>query len=125
MISNVNTVLSMTPGADHRNYEGYFVVLSGGNPVVCSSASVAPFGLLLEGENTDGFDSVEIGVGNKVVKVKLSGTVTKGAYGQLANDGTVVTDATTSTRILVCRFLEAGVSGDLVDAVLITPVTYS
>lgn len=126
MLSKKEAILPFTPAADHRTYEGYFVDVSASTATVSSSASTRPFGLILEGENTDGVDSIAVCGGNVgPVKVKSSGTIAQGAYCQLHTDGTVITDATSGARILVCIALEAAVSGDLFDAVLITPVTYS
>lgn len=119
-------ILSMTPAADHREYEGYFGVISGSTFAVSTSASALPFGCIVEGENTDGADTIAVcGAAKETIRVKLGGTVAKGAYGQLQADGTLITDAESGARILVCIFLEAGVSGELVEAALITPVQYS
>lgn len=127
MISRTTTVVPLTPAADHRNYEGYSGVLSGSTFALGSSPTAKPYGVIIEGENTDGVDSIAIFGGNAgIVKVKLSGTVSKGGYGQLHSDGqTFVADAESGARVVCCIFDEAGVSSDLVDAVLITPVTYS
>ena len=127
MESLVKAIVALTPAADHRTKEGYFVNLDGsGNAAVSSSATTKPFGLILQSENTDGVDSVAVCGGNVgVCKVKASGTIAKGAYVQLHTDGSVVTDAGSGARVLVGIALEAAVSGDLIDVVPITPVVYS
>ena len=126
MESKTKAIISMTPSADHRTKEGYFVNVSGGEAVLSSSATTRPFGLILEGENTDGADSIAICGGNVgVCRVKCSGTIAQGAYVQLHTDGSVVTDAAAGARVLVGIALESGVSGDLIECVIITPVTYS
>ena len=86
-----------------------------------------PYGVVVSGENTDGVDTIAIYGGNAgVVKVKLAGTVARGGYMQLHTDGQkFVADAATGARIVCAISDEAGVSGDLVDALLITPVKYS
>jgi hypothetical protein len=126
MESKTKAILAFTPAADHRTKEGYFVDLSGSTVAVSSSATTKPFGLILEGENTDGVDSVAVCGGNVgPVKVKASGTIAAGAYVQLHTDGSVVTDAAAGARVLVGIALESAVSGDLFDCQLITPVVYS
>ncbi len=126
MESKVKAIISLTPSADHRTKEGCFVTLSGETAVLCASATTKPFGLILEGENTDGVDSIAVAGGNVgVCKVKASGVIAAGAYCQLHTGDGVVTDATTGARVLVAIALESAVSGDLIDAILLTPVTYS
>jgi hypothetical protein len=123
MESKVKGIVAKTPVADHRTKEGYFVDVAAGVATVSSSATTRPFGVILEGENTDGVDSIAISGGNAgPVKVKASGTISEGAYVQLYTDGSVVTDATSGARVLVGIALESAVSGDLFDCQLITPV---
>jgi hypothetical protein len=126
MESKTKAILPFTPAADQRTKEGYFVDLSAGSVAVSTSATTKPFGLILEGENTDGVSSVAVCGGNVgPSKVKASGTIAQGAYVQLHTDGSVVTDAAAGARVLVGIALEAAVSGDLFDCQLITPVVYS
>jgi hypothetical protein len=126
MESKTKAILAFTPSADHRTKEGYFVQLSGGEAVLSASATTKPFGLILEGENTDGVDSIAVCGGNAgPARVKASGIIAQGAYVQLHTDGSVVTDAAAGARVLVGIALEAAVSGDLFDCQLITPVVYS
>jgi hypothetical protein len=126
MESRTKAILPFTPSADHRTKEGYFVDLSGGEAVLSSSATTRPFGLILEGENTDGVDSIAVCGGNAgPARVKASGTIAQGAYVQLHTNGSVVTDATSGARVLVGIALESAVSGDLFECQLITPIYYS
>jgi len=127
MIVRENTVIPMTPYENHETYEGYAVISNGGKSTIAGSgATTKPIGVIAEGEDTDGVDSVVLFGSAKVVKVKLVGTVAQFAYGQLYTDGVrFVTDAGSGGRVVCVQFLEAGVSGDLVDAILITPVSYS
>ena len=54
--------------------------------------------------------------------VKLAATVsTVGAFLQTTADGRVQTDAGTGARTLVAQALETGVTGELVEAILIAP----
>jgi hypothetical protein len=121
-----SAIISKTPAADHRESEGYFGVLSAGEFAVSTSASALPYGVIVEGENTDGADTIAIcGATSETVHVKLGGTVAEGAYGELQADGTVITDSAAGARIVCCIFLESGVATELVEAALITPVQYS
>jgi len=119
-------IIALTPAADHSDAEGYFVKLIAGVPVVCDAVTDVPFGILIDGEEAGGVDSVGICGGNlPTVRVKLSGSVDKGDTLQLHSDGSCVVDAESGARVVVGQALEDGVSGDLIEAVILTPVKYS
>jgi hypothetical protein len=120
-----NAILAMTPVADHRTKEGYFVSVASDVATVLSSATTLPFGVIVEGENTDGVDSIAMCGEPGLFLVKASGPIAQGAAVQLHTDGSVVTDATAGARVLVGRAAEAAVSGDLFKCQLWTPVTYA
>ncbi len=125
-IAKETAILAMTPGADHSQKEGYFVKLSSGNPIVCTAATDVPFGIIIEGENTSGQDSIGVLGGNlPIVHVKTSGNVSKGNYLQLAADGSVVADVGSGARVIVGRAIEDGVSGELVQAIVFNPIVYA
>jgi len=125
-IARKEAIIALTPAADHSEKEGYFIQLTAGVPVVISSAATVPFGIIIDGEEADGVDSVGVCGGNlPTVRVKLSGTVAKGDSLQLAADGSAVVDAGSGARVVVGKALEAGVSGDLIETVILTPVSYS
>lgn len=116
------TVESIEAAADHSEKRGHFVELSSGKAAIVNSTADLPYGLILDGEPQGGQDSVAICGGNAgSVRVKVGGPVAKGAYGQLENDGTVITDSGAGARVIVCRFLEDGVEDELVEAILINP----
>ena len=81
--------------------------------------------MIVDGETTSGLSSVALMNFGGTVRVKLSGQVAKLAKLQLASDGTVVTDATTGARVIVAQALEAGVSGDLIEAAFYGPIVYA
>jgi hypothetical protein len=61
-----------------------------------------------------------------VVKVKLhstAGTVVPGTFLCLHTDGTVLADAGSGARVQVARAVETGVNSQLLDAILINPVS--
>lgn len=122
--------MAATPAADQRDKEGYLVNLTSVSGVltstVSSSATVVAEGVILEGQNTTGKSSIGIhGALGGTVRVKLSGAVSAGDKLQQAADGTLVTDAGTGARVVVGVALEDGVSGDLIEAALFTPLTLS
>lgn len=123
MLSKTNGIVPMTPGADHSEKEGYFVVGSAGKPIVAPNATDKPIGLILDGESTSGKDAVAIlGALSGTALVKLGGAATKLSHGQLVAGGTVQNDTGAGARVLVCVFLEDGVTDELVEAAIITPI---
>jgi hypothetical protein len=125
MVVKANAIVAMTPAADHSTKQGYFVSNSSGSAAIVSSATALPMGVILDGETTSGKDSVALMNFGGTVHVKLSGTVSANDKLQLAADGTVVVDAASSARVLVAQALEAGVSGDLIEAALYGPIVYA
>lgn len=119
-------IIALTPAVDHSEKEGYFVILTAGLPVVSAAVTDVPFGILIDGEAANGVDSIGVCGGNlPTVRVKLSGPVSKGNTLQLHSDGSCVVDAGSGARVVVGQALEDGVSGDLIEAVILTPVKYS
>jgi hypothetical protein len=117
-----NAIIALPPAADHSDKEGYFVERAAGKAAIANSAADIPLGVILDGEGVTGRDSIAVAGGFAgTVHVKVSGAVAADALGQLAADGTVVTDAGAGARVIVCRFLEAGAVGELVEAVLVFP----
>lgn len=116
--------------ADYSNNEGYGVNLTSVSGVltatVSSSATVVIEGIIAEAGTVAQTVGVVIpGSAPGSVHVKLSGTVAAGDKIQQAADGTFVTDAGTGARVVVGVALEAGVSGDLIEMAMQTPVTLS
>lgn len=111
-------VITVTPAADHREKEGYFVTAGG---AIMGDATSAPLGVIVQGENTDGADTVALSAFGGTVKVKLSatpGTIVLGSYLVLdgATLGAVKLDSGSGARVRVARALEAGVAGELIEA---------
>lgn len=130
LYSRGNPVVAATPAADQRNKEGYGVTLSSVSGVltatVSSSATTITPGIILEGANTTGKSSIGIlGTLPAPVRVKLSGAVSAGAALCQAADGTWITDAGSGARVKSFIALEDGVSGDLIEASPLTPITLS
>lgn len=125
-------IVAMTPTADHSAKRGYFVTAANGQAaLVTTPATDDPYGVILDGENTTGKDSIAICGGNAgPVKVKLSanpGTVAAGTRLQLdaTTVGTVCADAGTGARVICARALESGAADELIRAILLSPVIYA
>lgn len=114
-------LISLEPAADHSALEGYAVKRSSGKAAAVSAAADNSIGIVIDGEDTAGRDSIALFGSGLIVKIKLSGTVAIDAELQQAADGTFITDAGTGARRICARALEAGVSGDLIDAILYPP----
>lgn len=129
MIVKDQAVIARTPAADQTGKEGYFVENSSGNVSVCNSAADIPLGVITDGAATTGKSSVALPNFGGTVKVKVTdtspGTINQGTYLTLKSDGTVQADAGTGARVQVARALESGAAGELIEAVLINPVTLS
>jgi hypothetical protein len=119
-----NTIIPITPAADHSGKEGYAVKIVSGEAALVTNISDAPIGVIVEGADTDGKDSVAlIGAGlSGTVLVKLGtspGTVNLGTYLEIKSDGTFKADAGTSGTVCAVA-LESGVAGELIEAALLT-----
>lgn len=125
MVVKANAIVPMTPAADQTGKEGYLVENSSGNAAIVNATTDLPMGVIVDGETTSGQSSVALLNFSGTVHLKLSGNVSKHALLQVANDGTVVTDAAAGARVIVARALEAGVSGDLIEAAFYGPIVYA
>ena len=115
----MNKVIATAGATTLVDKEGYAVKLhTDGTIIVCSAATDVPVGVLVAGAAVG--SPVTIALPGSVVPVKLSGTVKQFAHGDVAADATFTTSAyATNTKCV--QFLEAGVSGDLVNALVLTP----
>lgn len=130
MKARSNGIIKATPAADYSSHEGYGMTLAVASNVltatVSASASVRIKGIVTEaGTVAQGVSLAVPGNCPGGVHVKLGGTVAAGAFIQQHTDGTFITDAETGARVIVGIALEGGVAGDLVEALLQTPVTLS
>lgn len=121
-------IIQATPPSDYSALEGYGVTLGVTSGVltatVSASATVVIEGIIAEaGTVAQGVSVAVPGSTPGGIHVKLSGTVTAGDKLQQAADGTFVTDAGTGARVVVGIALESGVSGDLIEMLMQTPVT--
>lgn len=119
-----NAIIPITPAADHTGLEGYAVKIVAGEAALVTANTDAPIGVIIEGADTTGKDSVAlIGAGlSGTVPVKLGtspGTVNLGTYLEIKADGTFKADAGTSGTVCALA-LESGVAGEIIEAVLLT-----
>ena len=125
MIARPTAIFPLTPTADHTGLEGYFILPTGA--LVSSATAALPLGVITEGMPTTGKDAVALQNFAGTVKVKLSATPGAVIAGSsLVLDGTTQATAkldpgTGTARIRVARALEAGVAGELIEAVLVDP----
>jgi hypothetical protein len=126
MIRNSNNLIAGAVNTvDHSEKEGYWVTLSSALlPTLGASATVKPHAVILQGRGIGASDDLQPMVGDKIVDVRAGGACTGGSMGMTVNDGTFIDDSS-GARETCCRFLDSGVAGDLVRAILFQPVTGS
>ena len=121
-----SAVVALTAAADYSADRGKSVTISGDTATRSASATVVAPGIILEGDVSGGVVQVGIlGAIGGTVPAKLSGSVTKGARMQQHTDGTWRTDAGSGGRVVSLVALETGVSGDIIEAAPLTPVSLS
>jgi hypothetical protein len=119
-------IIALTAAADYSAGRGKSVTISGDTATLSASATVHARGIILEGATSGKQVTVAIlGACAGTVPAKLSGTVTKGDKMQQHTDGTWITDAATGARVVSLVALESGVSGDIIEAAMLTPITLS
>lgn len=119
-------VIALTAAADYSAGRGKSVTISGDTATLSASATTQASGIILEGATSGNQVTVAIlGAGGGTVPAKLSGTVTKGDKLQQHTDGTWITDAGTGSRVVSLVALESGVSGDIIEAAMLTPISLS
>lgn len=123
MTAGSKKTITLTPATDLSTKEGYGVTMTAGVATIGASATVPHKGIILQGSTTSGKCTIALEDYHEPVFVKVTGTVTQGDYLQQATDGSYVVDAGSGARCLGAIALEAGVSGDLIRAALITHVT--
>lgn len=119
-------VIALTAAADYSAGRGKSVTISGDTATLSASATTQARGIIIEGATSGNQVTVAIlGAGGGTVPAKLSGSVTKGDKLQQHTDGTWITDAGTGGRVVSLVALETGVSGDIIEAAMLTPISFS
>lgn len=123
-----SAIIALTPTADQTSSRGYFVEASSGSAAIVNAATDLPIGVIVDGQPTTGKSTIAVGIG-LLVKVKVTGTspgtINLGTYLTVKNDGTVQADAGSGNRVQVARAMESGAANELIDAVLLQPVSLS
>jgi hypothetical protein len=114
---------SATAGEDLTGDEGKAVKLDGsGNVVICTATTDAPVGVCEQGGESG--ETVQIALPGAIVPVRINGTVKRFGHLEVAGAATG-TPATYGTGAIVfAQALEAGVSGDLVSALVLPPAEF-
>ena len=124
-----NQIFAITPDADHSGKEGYFVDIVADETSISADPTVAPFGVILEGDDAtaaNGRDSVATPGVKGTVPVKITdtdpGAIALGTKLILAaEDGTVKADTGAGARVIVAEAMEAGAAEEKIEARLIEP----
>lgn len=118
----MNKVIATAGATTLVDKEGYAVKLhTDGTIIVCAAATDSPVGVLVAGAVAG--SPVTVALPGSIVPVKLSGTVKQFAHLDVAADATFTTSAY-ATNTMCAQALEAGVSGDLINALILTPCEY-
>jgi hypothetical protein len=123
MIARTTAIIPVEPSATHVGKEGYAVTFTGGKAVLCAANTDAVNGVITEGSDTTGKDSVAVPGFGGTVKVKLgssAGTIVLGTMLEIKAGGTWKADAGTSGTVAAMA-LEAGTDDELIEAVLLNP----
>lgn len=124
MISRAEAIIPATHVADFTGEDGKFVETASGVETIVNAVGDIPLGVIAEG--LPARSTICTPNFGGVVKVKVTGTspgtINRGTYLTVKNDGTVQADAGSGTRVRVARALEAGAANELIDAYLIEPV---
>lgn len=126
MLRRTQGIVRLIPAADYTNYEGYGVTIANGIATVNASLTVPDDGIILEGGTVG--QGVGVGILGNVeggcdVKLSGAGPFVQGTKLVQAADGSFIIDPGAGTqRVSVGVLNEAGVAGDLREALLRTPV---
>lgn len=129
LFARATAILPIVAAVSLAGKEGFFYKLDASNKAVAIAAVTdVPQGLIAAVPNNDGLEiSAAIGGGNHgTLRVKLGGAVTDLRKAlALKADGTAITDPATGARVLVARPLETGVTDEMIECVLINPVSFA
>ena len=119
-------IVPITAGEDLTAAEGRFVKLSNGKAVSIAAATDSPFGVVIEGAAANEMAGVAVCGGNAgTLHIVAAGNITKGSYCQMTAAGKIIADSGTGARIICAIALEAGTEDQLIEAVLLTPITHA
>ena len=118
----MDRVLTLVAGEALTDDEGKGIKLDGSYNAVIATASTDEIMGVLKSGAASGSD-VDVALPGSQVNVRVSGTVKRGQFGTLAADATF-TGAKTDACVYACIFLQNGVSGDLVQALIVTPARH-
>jgi hypothetical protein len=118
----MDNVLTLVAGEDLTNDEGKGIKLDGSyNAIIATAVTDEIIGVLKVGA-ASGSD-VDVALPGSQVQVRVSGTVKRGQFGSLAADATF-TGGKADGSVFGCIILQNGVSGDLVQALIVGPARH-
>lgn len=113
-------VFHATASEDLSDKEGYGAQADGAGGVELADATTDIIAGVLVSGGASGA-TVSVALPGAIVPVKVSATVKRFDAGKIAADGTFALSAFAADDVICVRFLENGVSGDLVSALVLPP----
>ena len=115
--------LANKASTDLTGKEGYAVVFNSGLDLAATANLASTLGVITNGGATES-DIAVCGAYGGVVRVKVAGAVTVGAKLAVGNGGTF-TAYTSGAGTVVAVALQDGSADELVEAALLTPITFT
>jgi hypothetical protein len=115
--------ISVTPNETHVDKEGLAVKPSSGKAALVTAATDIPIGVIVAGQATTGRSTVALP--GSIAQVLLAGTVAENALLQTDGNAAFVTNAGSGNRVIFAIARQAGISGDLIEALIISPVYFA
>jgi hypothetical protein len=117
-------IISALASVDLTGKEGYGVKATGNGSVELAAAATDEIcGVVVQGDAAN--QQVAVALPGAIANVKLSGTVKAMDAGKVAADGTFLKSTLAQNDVVCVRFLEAGVSGDLVQSLVLESVKHA
>ena len=122
-----NAIIPQTPAANMSDKKGYLVTIDGDEATLSASATTVANGVVIEPNDTAAGYAAEkvsvaiLGAVKGTVPMRCGGSITAGARVQQHTDGTILTDAGTSARVIVGVALQDGVAGENIEVAPLTP----
>ena len=119
----MDNVLVLAAGEDLTSKEGAPIKLDGSyQAVMCDAVTDECIGILKQGGESAA--DVEVALAGSLGPVRVGGTVKAGQFGTITTGGETVVGAKVDGAVYVCQFMQNGVSGDLVQALVLAPARH-
>lgn len=123
-----NAIIPQTPAADYTTKKGYTVGIAAGVATISTSATTVVNGVIVDPNDTAAGYAAEkvsvaiLGAVKGTIPIRCGGSITAGARVQQHTDGTIITDAGTSARVIIGVALQDGVAGENIEVAPLTPI---